>query len=222
MNSQKTVICKFFPKCSRGDACTFAHGQSELFKAHPCWFFNNGVCNNTAEDCPRRHELVPGIRKPLTLQRPCNNFHTALHCRFGSRCRFDHFELTEQEWSHHYPTTTYPGDGYTTLKPQPQPQPKSKPLLFTDSDFPPLPSSGLQGPVVDLEVYVVQALIRDNLEELVELVPLYYSMVDITLQKKRTLDPHDLVGGPLTEKVVSILYGYDFDAHVENNLVLEV
>lgn len=173
MNSQKTVICKFYPKCSRGDKCTFAHGQSELFKARPCWFFNNGGCNFTDEDCPRRHELVSDIRKPLALQRPCNSFHTN-KCHFGTRCRFDHFELTEQEWTSHYPTIPYPGVGYTTFNPDkprprqpppPPPEPRQPHFfpIFRDSDFPPLPSSA---PVVDLEESVVQTPHRDIIVDL--------------------------------------------------------
>jgi hypothetical protein len=52
-----------------------------------CWFYNNGNCNN--EGCVFRHIVVPGLKKPAALQKPCRN-----EIRYGrcssTRCTFLH------------------------------------------------------------------------------------------------------------------------------------
>jgi hypothetical protein len=64
----KTVLCSFFPKgrCTKGDACTFAHGSTELelapdlTKTSLCLNWKKGACPRAASQCPfahGRHEL---------------------------------------------------------------------------------------------------------------------------------------------------------------------
>ena len=142
-NNYKTALCKSFPTCPKGDACTFAHGVAELVKTVPCWFFNNGGCRNSPEQCPRLHE-VADIRKPVGLQRPCNNLHQNGHCRFGSECRYDHFELSEDEWRFHYQGLLYPGEGYLAPLLPVVSAPKPEKAVFTRSDFPALVSKEYQ------------------------------------------------------------------------------
>jgi len=134
----KTLLCKSFTttgSCKFGKMCTFAHGvteQSDLQrrKIHPCWWFNQGGCVKTAEECSYRHERVENLRKPLHLQHPCIQMHvkTPGKCSNGKGCGGDHnYELTFDEWRHHFPNYEYKGAGYLTVK--------------SNNDFPPLSNS---------------------------------------------------------------------------------
>jgi len=61
----KTVLCKSFISngdCRYGEKCTFAHGPEELQRV--CWFFNNGGCSKSADECSRRHVVMKNVRKP--------------------------------------------------------------------------------------------------------------------------------------------------------------
>lgn len=84
-----------------------------------CWFFNNGTCKRSADECAFAHVKGPA-RKPLYFQRPCKSLHFSKKCRFGTKCRFDHFELTAEEWEFHF-TDSYPGVGYLVPKVAPPP-----------------------------------------------------------------------------------------------------
>lgn len=200
MNSYKTVICKFFPDCPRGNTCTFAHGPTDLvktkpcwafsnggcpntpedchflhMKTRPCWFFSNGGCKNTAKDCARVHLVVPNLRKHLSIQRPCINYHKLHSCRFGTKCRFDHFELTEKEWTYHFEGVPYPGEGYTNLPcivaPQPRPVASTQQPIFTYSDFPPLVPNNLQQHLQSAKDFIsTTAFDQELLAHLVETV----------------------------------------------------
>lgn len=122
-SNAKTVLCKFFTKdgnCPYGEKCSYAHGEEQLvrrtvrYKA-PCWYFNQGGCTKTAQECTYEHVIDKSLRKPLRLQHPCPFFHyrTPLQCRRGDNCDKDHsYELTANEWKHHFPSVEYPGDGY--------------------------------------------------------------------------------------------------------------
>ena len=123
----KTVLCKYFEKDSRcpfSDKCTYAHGEAELAKRTPrkfntpCWYFNQGGCSKSAEECAYNHVLDSDMRKPLHLQHPCPFYHhrTPLQCRRGNTCGGDHFyELTADEWMHHFSDVEFPGDDYFEL-----------------------------------------------------------------------------------------------------------
>mmetsp|Transcript_13876 Transcript_13876/g.37745 ORF Transcript_13876/g.37745 Transcript_13876/m.37745 type:complete len:441 (-) Transcript_13876:141-1463(-) len=55
----KTVLCRYFMElgtCSRGEACTFAHGPQEVpgYKTKPCKWHVQGFCNRGAL-CPYTH-----------------------------------------------------------------------------------------------------------------------------------------------------------------------
>lgn len=66
---QKTELCKTFSLglvCPYGNACSFAHGRSEL----------------------RSKVLVPTRYKTTK----CRDFHKVGYCKFGSRCQFIHKE----------------------------------------------------------------------------------------------------------------------------------
>lgn len=120
----KTSLCKAFATtgdCKFGDKCTFAHGSAELRRKprskidKPCWWFNRGGCSKSADDCVYQHVILSDIRKPIHLQHPCVWMHvrTPGHCRRGSECGGDHdYELTADEWKHHFPTFAYQGVGY--------------------------------------------------------------------------------------------------------------
>ena len=123
-SNAKTVSCKYFEKNSRcpyGDKCTYAHGLADLAKRTPrkfktpCWYFNHGGCSKSAEECAYNHVLDSDMRKPLHLQHPCPFYHhrTPLQCRRGNSCGGDHFyELTANEWKHHFSEVEFPGDNY--------------------------------------------------------------------------------------------------------------
>ncbi len=67
VDKYKTELCKRWlemGQCSRGSACTFAHGRAELRRA----------------DAP--------VSKRRTI--PCKNFWKHGYCRYGSRCAFIH------------------------------------------------------------------------------------------------------------------------------------
>jgi len=131
----KTALCKTFMNtgaCPYGDKCTFAHGVEDLQKvAHVCWWYNNGGCSKSAEDCKYRHEEHNDMRKPLHLQHPCVWMHvkTPGQCR-NKKCGGDHdYELTTDEWKHHFPQHPYTA-GYLNKK--------------LDEEFPNLPSKYLK------------------------------------------------------------------------------
>lgn len=88
----KTKMCKFFcmQKCTRGDACTFAHTFNEL-KPRPDFrrtrfclaLIDNGHCDN--ENCTYAHSkeelrsIGGGMRQPskrTTIPRPTSDIHT--------------------------------------------------------------------------------------------------------------------------------------------------
>lgn len=128
----KTALCKAFAatgECKFGAQCTFAHGVDELRRPKrtkidkPCWWHNNGGCTKSADECVYQHIIVENIRKPIHLQHPCVWMHarTPGVCRNGKGCGGDHdYELTAEEWKHHFPHIEYRGVGY--LKPPQQQQ----------------------------------------------------------------------------------------------------
>lgn len=104
INNFKTKLCKNFEEgfCQFGAECLFAHGEKDIIKqqrSEPCWFFNTDICTNKL--CPYEH-VIADIRKPLRLQKPCFEFHTAGNC-YKDDCRCDHFQLTDEEFSYHFP-----------------------------------------------------------------------------------------------------------------------
>ncbi len=142
----KTVLCRSFEQngyCSYGNRCTYAHGAKELAArtarkfSTPCWYYNQGGCSKSAEECVYQHVLVEGMRKPIHLQHPCHYFHhiTPLECRRGEKCGGDHnYELTAFEWKHHFPSEAFPGVGYLTSKPKPVS--KTVQVQMDRADFP--------------------------------------------------------------------------------------
>lgn len=121
-NKVKTILCKNYKNngfCKFQNKCTFAHGKEELKivkKDSPCWFFNNGGCKNSAEDCNYKHE-VKVIRKPLHLQQPCKYYHlfTTGECK-DKECVYDHtYELYKEEWEYHFLEYPYPGINYLKI-----------------------------------------------------------------------------------------------------------
>lgn len=113
-SNRKTVVCKNYiaGKCRFGSRCNFAHGEKDLSnKKAPCWFFNNGGCIRTAQECVCEH-VKAQVRKPLIVQKPCLYQHTQKGCKRRETCKFDHFELNQTEWKHHYPQIRFPGKGY--------------------------------------------------------------------------------------------------------------
>nr|QBK87119.1 MAG: hypothetical protein LCMAC201_00210 [Marseillevirus LCMAC201] len=68
------------------------------------------------------------MRKPIHLQHPCIYYHHNLFCNREKICTFDHYELTSDEWKHHFPKVVFPGVGYLTRKP--------KDIQFKTEDFP--------------------------------------------------------------------------------------
>lgn len=119
----KTSLCKFYTQqgyCHYGNSCSFAHGKEELLEDKgPCWYYNTGGCFKSPQDCIYNHIKVSNMRKPIHLQHPCKNYHyhTIGDCKNKNHCLGDHsYELTKKEWEHHYPTWSYPGEGYLVSK----------------------------------------------------------------------------------------------------------
>ncbi len=122
----KTVLCKFYGRdghCPFEEKCNYAHGLAELNHRKPrkiqspCWYYNKQGCSKSADECIYLHVSAPDMRKPIHLQHPCPFFHykTPLCCRRGDQCSGDHsYELTAEEWKHHFPGLEYPGAGYLT------------------------------------------------------------------------------------------------------------
>jgi len=116
-NIGKYRPCKYYAKnntCPFKDNCSFSH--EDKVKKIPCWFYNNGGCLKSDNNCICEHIMVPNMRKPIHLQHPCKMWHyyTPLKCR--NNCNDDHsYELTEIEWKHHFPDVVYPGIGYFKL-----------------------------------------------------------------------------------------------------------
>lgn len=64
----KTELCRYHPKCHRGDQCLYAHSEAELrarpnfTKTRMCAGYRDGRCKLSATDCPFAHgrrELRP-------------------------------------------------------------------------------------------------------------------------------------------------------------------
>ena len=101
----RTRICKNYEHgfCQFGDECLYAHGEDKLRKIptlDTCWFYNNGTCTN-GDNCPYTHEKKH-VRKPIKLQKPCWDYHIKKNCT-DENCVLDHFELTDNEISYHFP-----------------------------------------------------------------------------------------------------------------------
>jgi hypothetical protein len=115
----------------------------------PCWYFNQGGCNKSDSECIYAHVIDKTMRKPINLQHPCPFWHhkTPLTCRFGDKCKGDHFyELTASEWKKSFADIQYPGEGYFeaykaafTQKATPV-QKVQTPFVKAESDFPVLAS----------------------------------------------------------------------------------
>jgi butyrate response factor 1 len=102
----RTKICKNYENgyCQFGDECLFAHGKHKLKEPpllEPCWFYNVGECTN-GDNCPFVHVKSKKIRKPLRLQKPCWEHHVDGKCE-NNKCKLDHFHLTDDEFSYHFP-----------------------------------------------------------------------------------------------------------------------
>jgi hypothetical protein len=100
----RTRICKNYEHgfCQFGNECLYAHGEDKLRKIPTldiCWFYNNGICTN-GDNCPYIHEKRH-VRKPVKLQKPCWDYHIKKNCT--DDCNLDHFELTEEEFTYHFP-----------------------------------------------------------------------------------------------------------------------
>mmetsp|Transcript_119035 Transcript_119035/g.333461 ORF Transcript_119035/g.333461 Transcript_119035/m.333461 type:complete len:266 (+) Transcript_119035:58-855(+) len=63
---RKTLLCRYFPRCTKGDACPYAHTEAELrtrpdfTKTRICAGFRDGRCKLSASEClfaHRRHDL---------------------------------------------------------------------------------------------------------------------------------------------------------------------
>ena len=144
----KTSLCKAFAatgECKFGDQCTYAHGAEELRRKQrskidkPCWWFNKGGCSKSDADCIYQHVIDPSLRKPIHLQHPCVWMHlrSTGSCRNGRSCGGDHdYELTAEEWKHHYPTAQFPGEGYLRNNVHRGPTPRQRPSVRTQSYIP--------------------------------------------------------------------------------------
>lgn len=102
--------------------CSFAHSPAEvrskvLKHDTSCWFYNHGGCSKPEQECKYKHVDDPTMRKPLVLQHPCRDFHLTGHCPRGKKCSGDHdYQLSREEWTHHFPTNPYP-ETYPSLEP---------------------------------------------------------------------------------------------------------
>jgi hypothetical protein len=118
--------------------------RAPLKQKTPCWYFNQGGCSKSAEECTFEHIVDRNMRKPLHLQHPCPFYHhrTPLQCRRGNQCGGDHFyELTADEWKHHFAEIPFPGEGYFDAYKQELQRERSRPkpkkeFVADEGDFP--------------------------------------------------------------------------------------
>lgn len=182
--NEKTVLCKFFDrdgKCPYGNRCTFAHGKAQISASArkpktPCWYFNSGGCSKSAEQCSFDHVLAPNMRKPLHLQHPCPFYHyrTPLECRRGEKCGGDHFyELTADEWNHHFPEAKFPGVGYFefTKEPEPEIEPEREPEQQFVADAFPVLGTTPPAPRPVVGAWGKSLTFNDNEEDIVDNTP---------------------------------------------------
>ncbi|KAI6215529.1 hypothetical protein M3Y94_00395500 [Aphelenchoides besseyi] len=86
----KTAMCRLFllGNCSKGNFCSFAHGDHEL-RPSP----NIGFCH------------------PLYRTKPCRKYHYTGICEFGNNCFYLHPGMISQSSM----DSTYRGDGWTSM-----------------------------------------------------------------------------------------------------------
>jgi len=76
---RNTELCRYYPKCGKGEECPYAHSECELrsrpnfTKTRMCAGYKDGRCKLAAADCPfahGRHDLRPSGEPQAQRKRP--------------------------------------------------------------------------------------------------------------------------------------------------------